>query len=59
MINLKDIEPIDGEFMEKTNEDLTSLKKSLEHAIFDVECYSPRDFTLLFRLNTELAKREQ
>jgi hypothetical protein len=57
MINLKHIEPIAGEFDNQTTDRLISLKQSLEHSIFDTECYSQNDFTLLFRLNAELSKR--
>ena len=48
-----------SEFADKTTLDLQILQKFLDYSVYEEQCYSLDDMSLLFRVSDELERREK
>ena len=48
-----------SEFADKTTAQLERLQESLDYYIYEAQCYSLDDMSLLFRVNDEIERREK
>ena len=48
-----------SEFADMTTIDLRLLQRSLDYSVYEEQCYSLDDMSLLFRVSDELERREK